>query len=448
MHSSHLNRRSFLRLVGGVAAGMAVTACVPAAAPQGGESGAAPAAERAALVVWAPQHFIPEQNEFYAESLQLAAAANDFDVDVQIFPWGDFTQKQNAAIEAGTLPDVINGINVPQHHAMGILTDVSELFAEIGETGGGFYDPDKNEVTIGGVQWGIPFHNEPQFLYYRNDVLEPAGFTGPVENLDQFVEVAKATTNPEARMWGFGNAYTLVPDGSNFMQMLIFAFGGKLQDEEGNIVINSPETAAALQWSSDLLNVHKVMPDGVTGWDDTGNNKAFLSGQLAMVYNSGSVLNNMRESDPGWLQSTVIGPMPAGPTGQPTVFNGGSTTGLIASSKYPDQAGLLIKGTLSPERYPGNLEAASGMFYPVMKNYESLPVFQDDPWNKQAAAMVPYAYLAHEPGDPAPWINEVGGAFLFAEMAARVAVEGWTPEDAMADFVTKATAIKAKYEQA
>ncbi|MCC6169271.1 MAG: sugar ABC transporter substrate-binding protein [Caldilineaceae bacterium] len=447
MPSSRLDRRSFLRLVGGVSAGMALAACVPAVAPQGGESGA-PAAERAALVYWAPQHFIPEQNDFYTESLKLAAETNGFDVDVQLFPWGEYTQKQNAAIEAGTLPDALLGVNAPQHHAMGILTDVSDLFAEIDATGGGFYDPDKNEVTIGGVQWGIPFHNEPQFLYYRNDVLEAAGFSGPVETLDQFVEAAKATTDPANRMWGFGNAYTLVPDGSNFMQMLIFAFGGKLQDEEGNIVINSPETAAALQWSSDLLNVHKVMPEGVTGWDDTGNNKAFLSGQLAMVYNSGSVLNNMRESDPGWLQSTVIGPMPAGPTGAPTTFNGGSMAGIMASSKYPDQARLLIKGTLSPERYPGNLEAASGMFYSVLKDYETLSIFQDDPWNKQAAAMVPYAYLAHEPGDPAPWINEVGGAFLYAEMAARVAVEGWTPEDAIADFEKKANEIKAKYEQA
>jgi multiple sugar transport system substrate-binding protein len=255
-------------------------------------------------------------------------------------------------------------------------------------------------------------------------------------------------TDPENRMWGFGNPYTLVPDGNNFMQLLIFAFGGILQDAEGNVAINSPETAEALAWYSALLNEHNVMPPGVTGWDDTGNNKAFLSGQLAICYNSGSILNNMRESDPGWLESLVLGPLPAGPTGQPTVFNGGSTAGVMASSPYPDQARLLIKGTLSPERYPGNLEAANGMFFPVLKNYESLAIFQEDPWNKQIAATLPYAFLAHEPGDPAAWINEVGGMFLFAEMASRVAVEGWTPEDAIADFERQANEIKAKYEQA
>ena len=103
-------------------------------------------------------------------------------------------------------------------------------------------------------------------------------------------------------MWGFGNTYGIVPDGNNFNAMLIFAFGGSLQDAEGNIVVDSPEAANALQFSSDLLNKYEVMPSGVTGWDDTGNNQAYLSGQLAMTYNSGSILNAMREDDPGWLE--------------------------------------------------------------------------------------------------------------------------------------------------
>src|SRR5690554_6510800 len=103
MQSSQLNRRTFLRLVGGVTAGMALAACAPATVPEGG-SGAAPAVERPSLIYWAPQHFIPEQNDYYTESLTLAAQANDFDVEVQLFPWGEYTQKQNAAIEAGTLP--------------------------------------------------------------------------------------------------------------------------------------------------------------------------------------------------------------------------------------------------------------------------------------------------------------------------------------------------------
>ncbi len=174
---------------------------------------------------------------------------------------------------------------------------------------------------------------------------------------------AQAVTDPANRMWGFGNTFGMVPDGNNFNVLLIYAFGGSLQDAEGNIVINSPETVAALQFSSDLLNKYEVMPSGVTGWDDTGNNQAFLSGQLAMCYNSGSILNDMRETDPGWLNSTVVGAH-AGRRenrARPRPYMGGAAAGVMASSKYPDLAKLLIKGTMTPgtlSRQPRSRPAA------------------------------------------------------------------------------------------
>jgi multiple sugar transport system substrate-binding protein len=448
MVNKQLSRRTFLHLSGLVSAGAVLAACAPTTAPATSGGEVSPAAEPASLVFWAPQHFIVEQNDFFTESLKMTAEANSFEVEVQLFPWGDYHQKQNAAIEAKTLPDALLGISVSQQYAMGILSDVSELFAEIGESGGGWYEPDVREVTIEGKQVGIPFHNEPQFMYYRQDVLEKAGFTAPLTTLEEFLEAAQAVTDPANRMWGFGNTYGMVPDGNNFTQLLVFAHGGFLQDESGNIAIDSPETVAAIKFNSSMLNDYNIMPSGVTGWDDTGNNQAFLSGQLAMVYNSGSILNNMRETDPGWLQSTVIGTLPGAAGGAPKTFVGGSTAGVMASSPHPDLAGLLIKGTLSPERYPGNLTAANGMFYPVLQAYEDLPIYTEDPWNAQALATLPYAYVAFAPGDPTPWIDEVNAKFLYAELSARVAVEGWDVEEAVTDFARQAQEIQNKYDEA
>ena len=446
MQSPTLNRRHFLRLTGLLSAGVVVAACAPATVPApSGDTGAAPAAETAQLTFWGPQHFIIEQNDYYTESLMMTAAENGFEVEVQLFPWGDYNQKQAAAIEAGTLPDAWLGVSVSQHSAMGVIADVSDLFAEIGESGGGWYDPDIAKVTVGGKQYAVPFHSEPQFMYYRQDILEKAGFTAPLTSLEELVAAAQAVTDPAARMWGFGNAYGLVPDSNNFTQLLIFSFGGLLQDAEANIVINSPETISALEFSSAMLNEYNIMPDGVTGWDDTGNNKAFLSGQLAMCYNSGSILNNMRETDPGWLNSTVVGPLP-GPI--PKTFVGGNSAGVATTSPYPDQAKLLIKGTMTPERYPGNLTVANGMFYPTLMAYSDLEIYTNDVWNQQAIATLPDAYLAFEPGDPSPWIDEVGGKFLYGEMSSRIAVDGWDAAEAVADFERQAQEIKLKYEEA
>ena len=134
MARSNLSRRSFLKVSGGALGMAALAACASPAQPGasgGGDS--APDAEVPYLVYWAPQHFIEAQNEYHTESAKLAAAENGFEVEVQLFPWGDYHQKQAAAIEAGTLPDAMLGVSVSQQAAMGILSDVSDIFEEIAQ---------------------------------------------------------------------------------------------------------------------------------------------------------------------------------------------------------------------------------------------------------------------------------------------------------------------------
>jgi len=396
------------------------------------------------LVLWAPKHFLPAQNDFFTASALLAAARNNFEVEVQMFPWGEYQQKQNVAIEAKTLPDVCLGVGVARYQKMGILLDVSNLFAEIGETGGGWYDVNERGVTVEGKQWGIPFHNEPQFMYYRSDVLGDAGYEPLLKDLDEFVAAAMAVTDPAERMWGFGNTFSNVPDGNNAFLMFMWAFGGSLQDEQGNIVVNSPETLEALNFYCDLYTKHEVMPPGATGWDDTGNNKAYLSGQCAMIINTGSVVNALRGDDPGWLNDTMLGPLPAGPAGAQG-FNGGSTAGLFYTTEYPEQAGLLMKGLLAPDRYGGNLRTGGGFMFPVLNDYADDPFFTEDQWNKQIVAALPYMKQGNYPGDPEPWSGDL--VWPWSTMATRVVVEGWDPQEALAALEKDAIEAKEKWDK-
>lgn len=262
------------------------------------------------MTVWAPKHFIQAQNDYFTDSVLLAAARNNFEVEVQLFPWGDYQQKQNAAIEAKTLPDIILGINIARYSTMGILEDVDDLFQEIGETGGGWFESNEANVKVDGKAVGIPFHNEPQVMYYRADLFSAAGFEAPPKDMDEFVAMTKAVTNPANGIYGFGNTFSDVPDGNNVFWGILWAFGGKVQDENGEIVFNSQETIDALTWYTDLYLKHKVMPEAVTGWDDTGNNKAWLAGQCACIYNSGSILNAMRTDDPALPSMWWLAPPP------------------------------------------------------------------------------------------------------------------------------------------
>ena len=44
-------------------------------------------------------------------------------------------------------------------------------------------------------------------------------------------------------------------------------------DDNNNVVINSPETVAALEYAKQL---YATFIDGVLSWNDSSNNKAFL----------------------------------------------------------------------------------------------------------------------------------------------------------------------------
>jgi len=397
------------------------------------------------MVVWAPKHFIEAQNAYFTDSVLLAAAKNNFEAEVQLFPWGDYQQKQNAAIEAKTLPDIILGISNARYAALGILEDVDDLFREIGETGGGWYEANEANVTVNGKAVGIPFHNEPQVMYYRSDIFSEAGYTVPPKDMDEFVAMTVDVTDPAKGIYGFGNTFADVPDGNNIFWGFLWAYGGKVQDENGEIVFNSQESIDALTWYTDLYTKHKVMPEAVTSWDDTGNNKAWLAGQCACIYNSGSILNNMRTDDPGFAEHVVVGPTPAGPAG-PKTFQGGSTTGIMKGTKSYDQAAAIIREILSPERYPGNLRSAGGMFYPVLKAYANDPFFQEDAWNKQVVDTVQYAQYGHQPGPLAAWIDEIGSVWLWARMAAKVALKGVSPAQAVEEAEAQLKEMKAKYE--
>ncbi len=39
-------------------------------------------------------------------------------------------------------------------------------------------------------------------------------------------------------------------------------------------------------------------------------------------------------------------------------------------------------GSMSKERYPGNLNAANPMFFPVLKDYANLPLYQGRPGSR------------------------------------------------------------------
>src|SRR5205807_9684500 len=71
-------------------------------------------------------------------------------------------------------------------------------------------------------------------------------------------------------------------DANGWLHWLLWAHGGYTVDKDDKVIINSPETAKALEYCKELS---ETFIPGVASWNDSSNNKAFLAGELYLTGN-------------------------------------------------------------------------------------------------------------------------------------------------------------------
>jgi len=71
------------------------------------------------------------------------------------------------------------------------------------------------------------------------------------------------------------------------MRAIMYSFGASVQDAEGNLALNSPQTLEALKFVKALFE--ECMTPEVLAWDASSNNRAMLAGRSSLVLNAISV---------------------------------------------------------------------------------------------------------------------------------------------------------------
>src|SRR5690606_1993982 len=140
-------------------------------------------------------------------------------------------------------------------------------------------------------------------LMRRKDLLEPAGFTEAPKTWDELVRQAEAINQPP--LSGLGLALSSVGDG-NLQTSVLQSFGGRIADDAGKkVTLDSPETRLWLTWLKDAWDKGLFAP-GATVWDGSGDNQAYLSGQVGFIANTGSVAVAARTDDPELFEATIL----------------------------------------------------------------------------------------------------------------------------------------------
>jgi hypothetical protein len=111
----------------------------------------------------------------------------------------------------------------------------------------------------------------------------------------------------------FGNPIGATSDSQDWIGPLFLSFGSTMVDAEGNVIVDSDGTRAALEYMKELT---QYMPKDVYAWDDAGNNRWLVSGQGSCIQNPPSAWTVAKRDAPDVAEQCWHHDTPAGPQGR------------------------------------------------------------------------------------------------------------------------------------
>src|SRR6266446_6902454 len=236
-----IRRHRFLQLSGaGMAAGAGGIAAILA-------SGRAPAFAQGTTVHWVRwSDFVPASDQVLKGKItQDCQKALGIKLNLETINANDIQARVTSAIQSGTGPDIMMMIGSwPQLYADSV-TDLSDVAEEIGKAQGGYYDVQRVLATVG--------------------------------------KKLKAAGRPYGQTAGhtFGDA-------PGWWYPYLWSWGGKEVEADGKtVVLNSKETVESIKFAVALWK--DACDEGGLAWDDSGNNRAFLSGTISATNNGASI---------------------------------------------------------------------------------------------------------------------------------------------------------------
>ena len=241
------------------------------------------------------------------------------------------------------------------------------------------YSPPRSEFfpatvianTWAGKLYALPWFADVGLLYRRTDLVpnEP-------KTLEEMVAQAQAAMAKRG-----GPRYGIVSQGARYEGLItgfveyLGAFGGRIIDDKGEVVVNRPEAVRALEFMRDELYKTHVAPLDVLTWHEEEARFAFQNGNAVFMRNWPYPVAAMSDTS----QSKVAGkftvsPMPASgtaPNGHSTAALGGAQLAINAYTDHPAAAYKLIAYLTAPDQM---LERAQ-----VVSQYPTRPALYSDP---------------------------------------------------------------------
>ena len=95
------------------------------------------------------------------------------------------------------------------------------------------------------------------------------------------------------------------------LRAIMYSFGSSVQDEEGNVILNSKETLEAIKFVKAMYN--ESMTPEVFTWDASSNNRFMLTGKGSLTVNAISITRTAEKDNPEMGKKIWIAKTPKGP---------------------------------------------------------------------------------------------------------------------------------------
>jgi multiple sugar transport system substrate-binding protein len=282
---------------------------------------------------------------------------------------------------------------------------------------------------------GLPFGASAGPLIYRKSVLQSIGYDKAPEDHAGFLELCRKLQKAgKPAGFALGNA---VGDGNGFASWILWTHNASLLDEEGNVIINSKETIAALKF---LKELYPTLIPGTPSWNDVSNNRAYSAGEIAMTFNGVSLYFSLK-NDPATLAIAEDSEHQLPPKGlAPISPMGGLTLNAMVfkHSPYPNAAKSLLQFMLEKEQYEPWLNANSGYWSQPLAAYADAAVWSGDPKVKIFKDTMKSTYYNGYKGPISTATGAVNADYVLVQMCASVATDAATPEAAAAEAERRA----------
>jgi multiple sugar transport system substrate-binding protein len=262
------------------------------------------------LLQWS--HFVPRYDEWFDAYAQDWGAENGAAVTVDHINLAELPATLAAEVDAGEGHSIVEMLFSPAAFIEGLhdLSDINHTAVEL------YGDPlqtclANSYLPITGQYYGFTHGYVPDPGDYIISLWTEVGYPDGPSTYEELLDGGRQIREQFGIPLGIGMSPEL--DSEMATRAIMWSHGASVQDENENVVLNSPETIAAVEYMTALYSA--TMTDEVFSWNAASNNQGLIAGDLSYILNSISAYRSQQKIDAEAANDIGFTPALAGPAG-------------------------------------------------------------------------------------------------------------------------------------